>query len=88
MRRALYRCVVALHPRSFRQQFAGEMLWIFDEAAQGQSAFPLFADGIASLARQWIVRHGTWKVALALVAGLLHISIILGALSSVCASAK
>ena len=30
MSRFLYRCLISLHPPAFREQFAGEMQWIFD----------------------------------------------------------
>ena len=33
MLRSLYRRLLCLHPPAFRQRFAEEMLWIFDEAA-------------------------------------------------------
>ena len=54
--RSLYRCLVQLHPPAFRQRFAPEMLWIFDEVADHDARVELFADAITSLARQWIVR--------------------------------
>ncbi len=63
MTRLLYRCLLRLHPAAFRDQFAGEMLWIFDEAAAGAGKFCFFADGCASLARQWLLRTGAWKAA-------------------------
>ena len=34
MLRFLYRFLLCLHPRAFRQRFAEGMLWIFDETAQ------------------------------------------------------
>ena len=83
MIRSLYLCLIRLHPQSFRRQFESEMLWIFDESAASGSAVPFFADGLASLARQWLIREGAWKVALAAIGGLLHISLVLGGLSSV-----
>lgn len=61
--RFLYRCLLRLHPASFRDQFAGEMLWIFDQTANCGFAGALFADGFVSLARQWIWRAGFWKAA-------------------------
>jgi hypothetical protein len=62
MTRWLYRCLLLLHPVSFREQYAGEMLWIFD-AAGGAGAGEFFADGVASLLRQWLFRTGLWKAA-------------------------
>jgi Ca2+-binding EF-hand superfamily protein len=53
MLRFLYVCLLRLHPRRFRQRFAEEMLCIFDEAGYRRA---LFADGIVSLCRQWILR--------------------------------
>jgi len=60
--RLCYRCLLWLHPPAFRRQFADEMLWIFD---QSPARAALFADGAASLARQWFLRSGWWKIALA-----------------------
>lgn len=62
MVRWLYRCLLWLHPASFREQFADEMLWIFDEAA-GFGVATFFADGFTSLTRQWLLRTGMWKAA-------------------------
>jgi hypothetical protein len=55
-----------LHPPVFRREFAGEMLWIFDQTADSQGITGLFFDGFASLTRQWLLRSGWWKLALAL----------------------
>ncbi|HYL37281.1 MAG TPA: hypothetical protein VEV17_15295 [Bryobacteraceae bacterium] len=74
MTRALYRCLVQMHPAAFRRQFAGEMLWIFEEASASQGMLALFLDGLLSLARQWLLRSGSWKIALAIVGGLLEIT--------------
>lgn len=63
MNRFIYRCLLWLHPRSFRERFADEMLCVFDEAAPA-SAGLLLVDGLTSLARQWLFRSGIWKVAL------------------------
>ncbi len=62
MRRGLYRCLIWLHPAVFRQRYAEEMLWIFDETI-GQGVLPLFVDGVISLFRQWLVRSNIWKMA-------------------------
>jgi hypothetical protein len=76
MKRSLYRCLLWLHPPAFRQRFAEEMLWIFDETAN-TGATRLLADGLVSLFRQWVVRLGVWRplaagagAAMTLVAGL------------------
>jgi hypothetical protein len=60
--RSLYRYLVWLHPPAFRRQFAEEILWIFDETAE-EGVFPLFADCLMSLLRQWLVRSDVWKLA-------------------------
>src|SRR3989442_15265254 len=65
MLRSLYRRLLYLHPPAFRQRFAEEMLWIFDEAAATHGALGLFADGLVSLLRQWIVRPESWHAPLA-----------------------
>jgi hypothetical protein len=83
MTRRLYYFLVRLHPPAFRRQFAAEMLWIFEEAAAAEGASIFFADGLVSLARQWLIREGTWKVAVAAIGGLLHISLVLSGLSAV-----
>jgi len=60
MTRFLYRLLVWLHPPSFRREFGGEMLWIFDESRLHHVALPLFGDAFASLARQWLLRTAVW----------------------------
>jgi CubicO group peptidase (beta-lactamase class C family) len=65
MSRALYRGLLYLHPRAFRQRFAEEMLCIFDEAAATHGVLGLFADGFVSLMRQWVVRPESWHLPLA-----------------------
>jgi hypothetical protein len=64
--RSCYRCLLWLHPPVFRREFAGEMLWIFDQASGPLGAGALFLDGLGSLARQWLLRSGWWRIALAL----------------------
>jgi D-alanyl-D-alanine carboxypeptidase len=65
MSRSLYRLLLRLHPPAFRERFAAEMLWIFDEAAATQGVPPLFADAFVSLLRQWTVRPESWHMPLA-----------------------
>jgi len=60
MTRFLYRLLLLLHPPAFRREFGGEMLWIFDESHANHVAMPLFADALASLARQWLFRSVIW----------------------------
>ncbi len=56
MLRVFYVCLLYLHPRRFRERFAQEMLWIFDQAARDRHVGSLFVDGILSLWRQWAMR--------------------------------
>jgi len=76
--RGLYRCLVWLHPPVFRQRFAGEMLWIFDEAAGTWGAVSLLADAGISLLRQWLMRSELWKGAVAFMCGILPLVIAFG----------
>jgi hypothetical protein len=77
MKRLLYRCVIALHPRAFRERFGDEMLSVFDEATHaGSTAF--FLDGAGSLARQWLLRSGLWKLALGATVSALLLGALLG----------
>jgi hypothetical protein len=73
MTRAIYRSLLHLHPPAFRRQFAGEMLWIFDQASASEGAFVLFLDLLISLARQWLIRSAAWKVPLALIGASLQV---------------
>ena len=73
--RTCYRCLLWLHPPVFRREFAGEMLWIYD---QSPSHAGLVADGVGSLARQWLLRSGWWKIALAMALAVFQI--VLGGL--------
>src|SRR6202035_3138940 len=61
MLRFAYRWLLRLHPRYFRQRFAEEMLWIFDEAEGNLEAVKLLTDGVVSLVRQWTLRRAFWK---------------------------
>ena len=69
MIRRVYHCLLWLHPAAFRRQFAEEMLWIFDEAADGWGSASLFADAGVSLLRQWLLRSGLWRWAVATIVG-------------------
>jgi peptidase S41-like protein len=60
MLRALYRCVLRLHPCGFRGRFADEMLSIFDHSAEKPAALRLLVDSLVSLARQWALRPEFW----------------------------
>ena len=74
MTRLLYRLLLCLHPPAFRRQFGGEMLWIFDETA-GAAVWMLLADALISLARQWLLRSGAWKLLAAGAGGLVQITV-------------
>ena len=74
MVRKLYTCLLLMHPPAFRRRFAAEMLCIFDEAALSTGASTLMADAAASLARQWILRSESWKLALAIVGACLQVT--------------
>lgn len=52
MIRILYRCLLHLHPPSFRGRFAEEMTAIFDEAP----SIRFLGDALLSLIRQWLLR--------------------------------
>ena len=67
---ALYRGLILLHPAAFRRRFGEEMLWIFSESSANRSSAPLFLDALLSLARQWLLRSGLWKVVVATAGGL------------------
>jgi len=74
VKRTLYRFLLQIHPPAFRRQFAAEMLWIFDEAAKSVGARPLCLDCLVSLARQWLLRCGSWKLAVAVLGACLQIT--------------
>lgn len=56
MRRSLYRVLVSLHPRSFRDRFGPEMIEIFDHELKKGMAAKLLLDGAASVLRQRLLR--------------------------------
>ncbi|MEI9973732.1 MAG: PadR family transcriptional regulator [Ignavibacteriota bacterium] len=78
--RTLYRSLLWLHPPVFRREYAGEMLWIFDQTARSEGTAALFLDGLGSLARQWLLRSGWWRIALALSLAVLQV--IVGGLAA------
>ena len=51
-----YRFLLALHPKAFQEEFAAEMLWIFEEQSAQRGCVPLFTDALVSLGRQWMFR--------------------------------
>jgi hypothetical protein len=78
MTRSLYRSLLWLHPPSFRRQFAGEMLWIFDEAAHAEGSLRLIGDGLVSLLRQWVLGCGAWKIAAGAALALMQLLVLSG----------
>jgi hypothetical protein len=50
--RVSYRLILRIHPRPFRERFADEMLWIFDEESRRGAAPRMLWDGVLSLLRQ------------------------------------
>ena len=76
--RFLYALFISLHPPSFRERFAQEMLWIFEESANMGDAGSLFRDAILSLLRQWLIRSELWKWLVAGIAGLVPLIIAFG----------
>jgi hypothetical protein len=52
--RLFYRALLHLHPRSFRDRFGEEMLWIFDEQTREGRSFQLLFDVVRSLLVQHI----------------------------------
>lgn len=82
MSRRLYGCLVRMHPPAFRREFAAEMLWIYDQAAK-TCGWALLADALVSLARQWLVRSGLWKILLAAAGGLLQVSFVCAGMAGI-----
>ncbi len=74
MNRRLYRVLVRMHPPAFRREFAAEMLWIYDQAAAERGSAALLWDAFVSLARQWLLRCGGWKICVAVAGGLCQVS--------------
>ena len=77
MTRAFYQSLLWLHPPHFRERYGEEMAWIFDETATAGGKAFLFYDGLVSLVRQWVVRSGMWKLAIAVLGALIQLRFIL-----------
>lgn len=75
---ALYGLLIRLHPSEFRERFAEEMRWIFEEAAGKWGITSLMADAGISLGRQWLVRSDLWKWVVAGVAGMVPLLVAFG----------
>jgi hypothetical protein len=78
MTRTFYRWLVGLHSPAFRLRFEPELLWIFDESRDASGAAPLLYDATISLLRQWLLRSGLRKWAIAGIAGALPVVIGFG----------
>lgn len=78
MVRRLYRCLIWLHPAAFRLRFEEEILWIFDEAADGWGAASLLRDASISLLRQWLLRSRLWKWLVAGIAAVVPPILVFG----------
>jgi len=74
MLRAFYTRLLLMHPPAFRRRFTSEMLCVFDEALPSTGALILLFDGFASLARQWVLRSGSWKLAVAVLGACLQVT--------------
>jgi hypothetical protein len=69
----LYRILIRMHPREFRERFGDEMELIFEEAASVCGKTELFFDAAVSLHRQWFLRPVAWKWAAATLGGMLSL---------------
>lgn len=78
MIRTFYHWLISLHPPVFRERFADELLWIFDESRDASGTGTLFCDAIISLLRQWLLRSGMWKWVLGGIAAILPLLIGFG----------
>ncbi|HEX4229139.1 MAG TPA: hypothetical protein VHZ07_10740 [Bryobacteraceae bacterium] len=67
MIRVLYRGVLWLHPATFADRFAEEMLWIFDLRRSTETGIALLADCIVSLGRQWLSQSRVWTFGIGLL---------------------
>ena len=71
MIRTLYRGLLWLHPVSFEERFAEEMLWIFDLRRSPETGVTLLLDCFVSLCRQWLFRSGLWKFGIGVLLNLI-----------------
>jgi hypothetical protein len=67
MIRPLYRSLLWLHPASFEERFAEEMLWIYDLRRPTETGITLLLDCFVSLCRQWLSRPRVWTFGVGLV---------------------
>lgn len=59
MKRRLYRGLIGLHPREFRERFGDEMLAVFEQAGETTA---LLVDACWSVLRQRVLRGGLWRI--------------------------
>lgn len=52
--RRVYQLLLALHPAGFRERFAQEMLWVFDQSVADTGVCHALADGTLSVMKQWV----------------------------------
>ena len=76
MMRLIYRSILCLHPPAFRRRFGGEMLWIFDQALASEGVPALLWDGVVSLARQWLLRSGSWIIGAAMAGAVIQVILV------------
>jgi len=75
-RTRLYACLLAMHPATFRERFAAEMMLNFEEAQASGASAAFFTDALRSLLRQWLLRSGSWKLAAAALGASLQLAAI------------
>lgn len=51
--RRIYQLLLRLHPAGFRERFAQEMLWVFDQSVADTGVYRALADGSLSVVKQW-----------------------------------
>jgi hypothetical protein len=65
--REFYSGLIRMHPPEFRENFGGQMMLDFDDMTRdGLVRMGLFADAMASISRQWLLRSGIWKAGVSL----------------------
>jgi hypothetical protein len=77
MIRAMYSALLRLHPRAFRDRFAGEMLCIFDEIPPNNKRALLLYDAFRSLLVQWLFHTNLWIFVTAFLIALIQASFVL-----------
>ena len=57
--RNVYRLLLSLHPPAFRERFASEMLWVFDQTVADEGVLSLLADVAFSFFKQHLATDAT-----------------------------